>query len=96
MYSHNLAEKDVKPNNFYSSQTEEEKAVFQRRAREAELIAARIVEDCERRAAEAEQLRNELTQARLSERVAKEKLQGLISASTATAVYSPSGTVREQ
>ena len=62
--------------------TEEEKALMERRAREAELIAARIVEDCERRARESEQLRSELLAARLSERAAKEKLQQLIEATS--------------
>ena len=46
------------------------------------MIAARIVEDCERRAQESERLREELMRAQIAERAAKEKLQELLQASS--------------
>ena len=74
--------------------------MMERRAREAELIAARIVEDCERRAKESDQLREELLGARLAERAAKEKLQELIQASasfsTMSMVHGVSGGERDR
>ena len=54
------------------------------------MIAARIVEDCERRAQETERLREELLRAQLAERGAKEKLQELLQA---TSSYSTAGMV---
>ncbi|XP_053202946.1 merlin-like [Panonychus citri] len=54
--------------------TEEEKMLMVRKAAEAELLATTMVEESERRAKEAEQLREELLKAKLSEREAKEKL----------------------
>ncbi|XP_060602410.1 merlin-like [Ruditapes philippinarum] len=54
--------------------TEEEKLTMELRARDAEFIATRLLEDSEQRVREAEQLREELRQAKLEERLAKEKL----------------------
>ena len=54
--------------------TEEEKMLMERKAAEAELLATTMVEESERRAKEAEQLREELLKAKLAEREAKEKL----------------------
>ena len=48
------------------------------------MIAARIVEDCERRAQESERLREELIRAQLAERAAKDKLQELLQASSSS------------
>lgn len=71
------AETEIQRIKISAIKTEEEKMVMERRAREAEMIAARIVEDSERRAKEAEQLKEELMKARFSEKLAKEKLQDL-------------------
>ncbi|KAK3084822.1 hypothetical protein FSP39_019612, partial [Pinctada imbricata] len=54
--------------------TEEERMLMEYRAREAEMIATKLLEDSERRAKEAEQLREELTQAKMSEKMAKDTL----------------------
>ena len=51
------------------------------RAREAEMIAARILEDSERRAKEAEQLQHDLIHARRAEQSAKERLMEVCRAS---------------
>lgn len=53
---------------------EEERMVMEYRAREAEMIATKILEDSERRAREAEQLKIDLVQAKMAEQSAKEKL----------------------
>jgi merlin protein len=55
--------------------TEEEKLLMEMRAREAELMTSRIVEECERRAHEAQQLRAELNAARIAEKSARQKYQ---------------------
>ncbi|WAR03573.1 MERL-like protein [Mya arenaria] len=54
--------------------TEEQKVMMELRARDAEMIATRLLDDSEQRAQEAEKLKEELRQARLAERLAKEKL----------------------
>ncbi|KAL4721541.1 hypothetical protein ACJJTC_014021 [Scirpophaga incertulas] len=54
--------------------TEEEKVHLERKTREAEFLTARLVEESEKRAAEAERLRGELASARVAERCAKERL----------------------
>ncbi|CAH0685963.1 unnamed protein product [Chilo suppressalis] len=54
--------------------TEEEKVHLERKTREAEFLTARLVEESEKRAAEAERLRSELLAARAAERHAKERL----------------------
>lgn len=61
--------------------TEEEKMLMERRAQEAELIAQRIVEECERRTKEAQQLKTELTLARIAEKSAREKYQDILRSS---------------
>ncbi|XP_074641113.1 merlin-like [Tubulanus polymorphus] len=54
--------------------TEEEKMVMEHRAREAEMIAARMVEDTDLRLHEADQLRDELLKAKIQEKATKDKL----------------------
>lgn len=58
---------------------EEEKVTLERKTREAELLTARLVEDSERRAAEANRLKEELLRARAAEKQAKEKLLDFLS-----------------
>lgn len=60
-------------------QTEEEKVTLERKTREAEQLTARLVDESEKRAAEADRLKNELLHARLAEKQAKEKLLEFLS-----------------
>nr|CAD7258181.1 unnamed protein product [Timema shepardi] len=60
-------------------QTEEEKVYLERKTREAELLTKRLVDESERRAAEADKLKDELLRARLAEKQAKEKLLEFLS-----------------
>lgn len=59
--------------------TEEEKVYLERKTREAEQLTARLVDESERRAAEANRLKDELLRARLAEKQAKEKLLEFLS-----------------
>lgn len=68
------AEAEIQRIKINAIKTEEEKSIMERKATEAELLATTMVEESERRAKEAEQLREELLKAKLSEREAKEKL----------------------
>ncbi|KAL1414320.1 hypothetical protein MTO96_007565 [Rhipicephalus appendiculatus] len=67
----------LQPNDHAKGKPEEEKIMMERKAREAEQLAARMIEESERRAQEAHQLKDELFQARLAEKQAKEKLLGI-------------------
>ena len=58
--------------------TEEEKMHIERKAAEAEILANAMVEESERRAKEAEQLRMELVKAKIAEKEAKDKLIDLL------------------
>lgn len=55
---------------------------LERKTREAEILTARLVEESERRAAEANKLKEELLRARAAEKQAKEKLLDFLSRST--------------
>lgn len=69
-------------------QTEEEKLVVEKRAKDAELLASRVLEDSEFRTREMEQLKGELERARKAENSAKEKLASLVSSKiTSTSLY---------
>lgn len=52
---------------------------LERKTREAEQLTARLVDESERRAAEANRLKEELLKARLAEKQAKEKLLEFLS-----------------
>lgn len=65
--------------NYKCLQTEEEKVHLERKTREAEQLTARLVDESERRAAEANRLKDELLRARLAEKQAKEKLLEFLS-----------------
>ena len=67
--------------------SEEEKLMSQRQLREAEQIASRLLDDSERRAAEAEQLKGELLQARYAETQAKKKLLEYLTAQATIASH---------
>lgn len=60
-------------------QTEEEKVSLERKTREAEQLTARLVDESERRATEANKLKEELLRARVAEKQAKEKLLEFLS-----------------
>ncbi|KPJ13018.1 Moesin/ezrin/radixin-like 2 [Papilio machaon] len=73
--------------------TEEEKVHLERKTREAEFLTARLVEESEKRAAEAARLRGELAAARLAEKTAKEKLINFLTTSSTSSTASlPPGT----
>ncbi|XP_064459192.1 merlin-like isoform X2 [Ornithodoros turicata] len=71
------AEAEIQRIKISAIKTEEEKIMMERKAREAELLAARMIEESERRAQEAHQLKDELFRARLAEKQAKDKLLGI-------------------
>ncbi|XP_067649246.1 merlin-like [Haliotis asinina] len=68
------AENEVHRIKVSAIKTEEERMLMEHRAREAEMIAAKLLEDSERRAKEAETLKDELLHARIAEKFAKDKL----------------------
>ncbi|XP_041348880.1 merlin-like [Gigantopelta aegis] len=57
--------------------TEEERILMEHRAREAEQIASKLLEESERRAKEADAMKDELLKARIAEKFAKDKLLDL-------------------
>ncbi|CAG9830526.1 unnamed protein product [Diabrotica balteata] len=69
---------------------DEEKVSLERKTREAEMLTARLVEESEKRAAEANKLKDELLKARAAEKQAKEKLLDFLSRTTS---YNGSNTV---
>ncbi|XP_067014771.1 merlin [Anabrus simplex] len=73
------AEQEITRLRLGALKTEEEKVHLERKTHEAELLTARLVEESERRAAEADRLKDELLRARLAEKQAKEKLLEFLS-----------------
>ncbi|XP_072380178.1 merlin [Diabrotica undecimpunctata] len=69
---------------------DEEKVSLERKTREAEMLTARLVEESEKRAAEANKLKDELLKARAAEKQAKEKLLDFLNRTTS---YNGSNTV---
>lgn len=78
------AEQEITRLRLGAMKTEEEKVHLERKTREAEMLTARLVDESERRAAEAERLKDELIKARLAEKQAKEKLLEFLSRSAYT------------
>ncbi|CAK1589954.1 unnamed protein product [Parnassius mnemosyne] len=70
--------------------TEEEKVHLERKTREAEFLTARLVEESEKRAAEAERLKAELVAAKVAEKQAKEKLINFLSRASTGSLPPPS------
>ncbi|KAG8146154.1 hypothetical protein E2320_012540 [Naja naja] len=64
--------------------TEEEKRLMEQKVLEAEMLALKMAEESERRAKEADQLKNDLQESRDSERRAKQKLLEITSKSSYT------------
>lgn len=81
------AEAEIQRIKITAIKTEEEKHLIQRKAEETELFANTLVEERDRRAKEAEKLRDELYSTKVSEQQAKEKLVSLIKS------LQPSGSV---
>lgn len=73
------AEQEISRIRLSAMKTEEEKLLLERKTREAEYLTAKLVEESERRAAEAERLKDNLYRARLAEKEAKEKLLEFLS-----------------
>ncbi|XP_066255774.1 merlin [Euwallacea similis] len=92
------AEQEITRLRLTAMKKDEEKVTLERKTREAELLTARLVEESERRAAEANKLKDELLKARAAEKQAKEKLldflsRGTLSGSTPTSPISSVATL---
>ncbi|XP_025895952.1 merlin isoform X8 [Nothoprocta perdicaria] len=72
--------------------TEEEKRLMEQKVLEAEMLALKMAEESERRAKEADQLKQDLQEARESERRAKQKLLEITSKSSYTQSVNSSAT----
>ncbi|XP_060533208.1 merlin isoform X2 [Cylas formicarius] len=83
------AEQEITRLRLTAMRKDEEKVTLERKTREAELLTARLVEESERRAAEANKLKDELLRARAAEKQAKEKLLDFLNRSTFTAGSTP-------
>lgn len=81
------AESEVHRIKISAIKTEEERMIMERRMRDAELIATKLVEDSERRAREAQLLKEELLKARTAERIAKTTLLDLSRSNTSAPSY---------
>ncbi|CAH1391627.1 unnamed protein product [Nezara viridula] len=73
------AEQELARMRLTAMKTEEEKLNLEKKTREAEQLTARLVDESERRAFEANRLKDELLKARLAEKEAKEKLLEFLS-----------------
>ncbi|KRY77209.1 Merlin [Trichinella pseudospiralis] len=78
------AEAEIQRMRIAAIRNEEEKYSMERKAREAELIAARMVEESESRTREAQKLKNDLIRAYNAEQLAKSKLREVM-----TSPFSP-------
>ena len=75
---------------YFFLQTEEEKLSSQRQLQEAKQIASRLLDNSERCAAEAEQLKGDLLQARYAETQAKKLLGFLTTQASVAALHAAS------
>ncbi|GAA6067848.1 merlin-like isoform X1 [Tachysurus ichikawai] len=69
--------------------SEEEKRLIEQKMLEAEMLALKMAEESDRRAKEADQLKQDLQEARESERRAKYKLLEITSKSPYSTIYPP-------
>ncbi|XP_023015416.1 ezrin/radixin/moesin family protein merlin [Leptinotarsa decemlineata] len=83
------AEQEITRLRLTAMRKDEEKVSLERKTREAEMLTARLVEESEKRAAEANKLKDELLKARAAEKQAKEKLLDFLSRTTS---YNSSAT----
>lgn len=72
------AESEIQRIKISAIKTEEEKVMIERKAQEAEFLATRMVKESEKRAKEAEHLKQELLKARMAEKRAKDKLVDIL------------------
>ncbi|XP_076042758.1 ezrin/radixin/moesin family protein merlin [Oratosquilla oratoria] len=72
------AEQECQRIRMLSAKTEEEKMHMEQKVREVELLVSTMVDEGERRASEAERLKQELIGARKSEKIAREKLHDFL------------------
>ncbi|VEN61503.1 unnamed protein product [Callosobruchus maculatus] len=84
------AEQEITRLRLTALRKDEEKVSLERKTREAEMLTARLVEESEKRAAEANKLKEELMRARAAEKQAKEKLLDFLSRTTSS--YTGSNT----
>ncbi|XP_064619967.1 merlin-like isoform X2 [Lineus longissimus] len=89
------AEAEVQRMKISAMKIEEEKLLMEQRAHDAEMLAARIVEDSERKYQEHEMLKDELIKAKYAESAAKEKLSLLSQSSQMSSLYSYNPLVSE-
>jgi merlin len=75
-------EQEISRMRMNARKTEEEKLYLERKTREAEMLTVQLVEESKKRAMEAEKLKNELLNARVAEKEAKEKLLTFLTRST--------------
>ncbi|XP_070619223.1 merlin isoform X1 [Erythrolamprus reginae] len=73
--------------------TEEEKRLMEQKVLETEMLALKMAEESERRAKEADQLKNDLQESRDSERRAKQKLLEITSKSSYTPINASTTTL---
>lgn len=73
------AEQEISRLRMTAMRKDEEKVTLERKTREAEMLTAKLVEESERRADEANRLKDELIKARAAEKQAKEKLLHFLS-----------------
>ncbi|XP_044740232.1 merlin isoform X2 [Chrysoperla carnea] len=92
----NEAEKEITRIRLNAMKTEEEKILLERKTREAEMLTARLVEESERRAAEAARLKDELLRARVAEKQAKEKLLDFLSRNALSPTPTPVTSLYQQ
>ena len=91
IYLSSEAEAEVQRIKVSVIKTEEERQHMERKSRESELVMRRILEDAERRKNEAENLRQEVQQAREAEKEAKNKLLEFLNISVTEMKGSPTG-----
>lgn len=89
------AEHEITRIRLTAMKSEEEKVCLERKTREAEQLTARLVDESERRALEANKLKDELLMARMAEKQAKEKLLEFLSrnaylSTSVSSLYPPS------
>eukprot|EP00062_Callorhinchus_milii_P016762 gi/632968397/ref/XP_007900504.1/ PREDICTED: merlin [Callorhinchus milii] len=87
------AEQEMQRLQVTALRTEEEKRLMEQKVLEAEVLALKMAEESERRATEAEQLKQDLQDAREAEKRAKQKLIEIASKSSHTPLKSSTATM---
>ncbi|XP_023684736.1 NF2, moesin-ezrin-radixin like (MERLIN) tumor suppressor a isoform X2 [Paramormyrops kingsleyae] len=87
------AEQEMQRIKVTAIRSEEEKRLLEQKMLEAEILALKMAEESERRTKEADQLKQDLQEARESEQRAKKKLLEITSRSAYTPAHPPSGAL---